>query len=93
MYPTLSSTWSAFSASQPITLFAIPTPSGLPISSSYLSLPDTDRLSGGVKDALVQWRSLMIPSALAALLLNVITQGMCVRGVNRLTAVSPNLGF
>jgi hypothetical protein len=29
----------------------------------------------------------MIPSALGALLLNVITQGMCVRGVNRLTAV------
>jgi len=30
----------------------------------------------------------MIPSALGALLLNVITQGMCVRGVNRLTTVS-----
>jgi hypothetical protein len=30
----------------------------------------------------------MIPSAIGALLLNVITQGMCVRGVNRLTTVS-----
>jgi hypothetical protein len=33
----------------------------------------------------------MIPSALGALLLNVITQGMCVRGVNRLTTVSISL--
>jgi UDP-xylose/UDP-N-acetylglucosamine transporter B4 len=35
----------------------------------------------------------MIPSALGALLLNVITQGMCVRGVNRLTTVSLSLNL
>jgi hypothetical protein len=41
----------------------------------------------GSKGGLIQWRQLMIPSALGALLLNVITQGFCVRGVNRLTTV------
>jgi hypothetical protein len=41
----------------------------------------------GLKGGLIQWRQLMIPSALGALLLNVITQGFCVRGVNRLTTV------
>lgn len=58
----------------------------LPIESSFLS----HRIhTSGFKEGLIQWRELMIPSALGALLLNVITQGMCVRGVNRLTAVSP----
>jgi UDP-xylose/UDP-N-acetylglucosamine transporter B4 len=66
--------------STPVNLLAIPTPAGL---------PETRFLAGtGTKDTLIQWRQLMIPSALGALLLNVITQGMCVRGVNRLTTVS-----
>lgn len=57
----------------------------IPIQSNFLSLPDPSSVKGG----LLQWRELMIPSALGALLLNVMTQGLCVRGVNRLTAVSP----
>ena len=38
----------------------------------------TGRGSGGIT----------LPSALAALVINVVTQGFCIRGVNRLTAVS-----
>jgi UDP-xylose/UDP-N-acetylglucosamine transporter B4 len=69
--------------STPVNLLAIPTPAGF---------PETRFLPGsGTKDTLIQWRQLMIPSALGALLLNVITQGMCVRGVNRLTTVSISL--
>lgn len=88
MYPTLSTTWSAFASSSPVTLFAVPTPAGLPIQSSFLSLPD---VMSTVQGSLLHWRDLVVPSALAALLLNVITQGLCVRGVNRLTAVSLEL--
>jgi hypothetical protein len=79
-FPSLISTFEAFSLSTPVNLLAIPTPPGF---------PETRFLAGSsTKDTLIQWRQLMIPSALGALLLNVITQGMCVRGVNRLTTVS-----
>ncbi len=40
------------------------------------------------KAKLVQWRDVVVPSAFVALAINVITQGMCIRGVNRLTSVS-----
>lgn len=82
-YSSLLSTFEAFSLSTPVNLLAIPTPA---------VFPETRFLSGGgtgLKDSLIQWRQLMIPSAIGALLLNVITQGMCVRGVNRLTTASP----
>lgn len=35
-----------------------------------------------------KWGDLAIPSALLALGVNVVTQGLCIRGVNRLTSVS-----
>jgi UDP-xylose/UDP-N-acetylglucosamine transporter B4 len=77
------STFEAFSLSTPVNLLAIPTPAMLP-ETQFLAASES-----GLKDSLIQWRQLMIPSAIGALLLNVITQGMCVRGVNRLTTVSP----
>jgi UDP-xylose/UDP-N-acetylglucosamine transporter B4 len=82
-HASLTSTFEAFAASTPVKLLVIPTPSALP-DTRFLSV------GTGAKDSLIQWRQLMIPSALGALLLNVITQGMCVRGVNRLTTVSPS---
>lgn len=36
----------------------------------------------------VKWAALVVPSALLALAVNVVTQGLCIRGVNRLTSVS-----
>lgn len=84
-YSSLLSTFEAFSLSSPVNLLAIPTPAVFP-ETRFLSAGGT-----GLKDSLslIQWRQLMIPSAIGALLLNVITQGMCVRGVNRLTTASP----
>ena len=35
--------------------------------------------------------SVTLPSAFVALAINVVTQGVCVRGVNRLTAVSSSV--
>jgi UDP-xylose/UDP-N-acetylglucosamine transporter B4 len=84
-YSSLMSTFEAFSLSTPVNLLAIPTPAMLP-ETRFLSLVAGE---SGLKDSLIQWRQLMIPSAIGALLLNVITQGMCVRGVNRLITVSP----
>lgn len=81
LYSSLLSTFEAFSLSTPVNLLAIPTPAVFP-ETRFLSAGGT-----GLKDSLIQWRQLMIPSAIGALLLNVITQGMCVRGVNRLTTV------
>ena len=75
------STFEAFSLSTPVNLLSLPIPTAVP-KSRFLAI------GSGSKDSLIQWRQLMIPSALGALLLNVITQGMCVRGVNRLTTVS-----
>lgn len=66
-----------------------------PTPSSFLASPiqSPSALGGGGKAwkplfGLVEWTELVVPSAIAALLVNVVTQGICVRGVNRLTSVS-----
>lgn len=77
MYASLSRTFSAYSSSPPITLLAVPTPDVALFSSA-----------DDVKRQLVRWRELAVPGALLALAVNVVTQGLCIRGVNRLTSVS-----
>lgn len=81
MYSTLSRSYSAYMSSPPITLLAIPTP------EIALFSPIDDAL-GGAKKQLLRWRELAVPGALLALAVNVVTQGLCIRGVNRLTSVS-----
>lgn len=39
----------------------------------------------------IKWHDFAIPSALLALGVNVVTQGLCIRGVNRLTSVSNSI--
>jgi UDP-xylose/UDP-N-acetylglucosamine transporter B4 len=77
MYSSLSRTFNAYISSPPITLLAVPTP------DMALFSPVDD-----AKRHLVRWRELAVPGALLALAVNVITQGLCIRGVNRLTSVS-----
>lgn len=81
MYASLSRTYTAYLSSPPITLLAIPTP------EMALFYPVDDTL-GGARKHLVRWRELAVPGALFALAVNVVTQGLCIRGVNRLTSVS-----
>jgi UDP-xylose/UDP-N-acetylglucosamine transporter B4 len=84
MYTSLSRTFSAYRASPPVTLFAFPVPT-----------PDIALMFSPIDDAkrqLVRWRELVVPGAFLVLALNVITQGVCVRGVNRLTTVSVECG-
>ena len=64
-----------------MTLVAIPQPAPL----ALFSLGD---MSDATSENLVKWRNVVVPSALFALAVNVVTQGMCIRGVNRLTSVS-----
>ncbi|GMK55345.1 hypothetical protein CspeluHIS016_0204010 [Cutaneotrichosporon spelunceum] len=75
MYSSLSRTFSAYISSPPITLLAVPTP-------DIALFPHIDDAKG----QLVRWRELAVPGALLALAVNVITQGLCIRGVNRLTS-------
>ncbi|GFZ49994.1 hypothetical protein JCM24511_07747 [Saitozyma sp. JCM 24511] len=89
LYPTLSTTFRSFAQSPPITLVAVPKPT----PSSFLASPiqSPSALGAGGKAwepffGLVEWTELVVPSAIAALLVNVVTQGICVRGVNRLTS-------
>lgn len=78
MYGELADTTRSFAASPPMQLFSLPTFD-----------PSTVLLSGnGAKATLLRWRSVVVPSAFFAVLVNVVTQGLCIRGVNRLTAVS-----
>lgn len=67
--------------SPPMTLLAIPQPAPL----ALFSLGD---IGEDTKNKLVHWKEIVVPSAMFALAVNVVTQGMCVRGVNRLTTVS-----
>ncbi|KAL7425048.1 golgi uridine diphosphate-N-acetylglucosamine transporter [Cryptotrichosporon argae] len=75
--PSLSATLSSYASSPPMALFALPVPD-----------PAVDMLTvrAGLADHLVNWKTVAVPSALVALAVNVVTQGMCIRGVNRLTS-------
>lgn len=79
MYPTLSKTFNAYRASPPITLLTLPIPS--PEIALFSPIDDAKR-------ELIRWRELAVPNAFLALAVNVVTQGLCIRGVNRLTSVS-----
>lgn len=88
----IATTWNAYLASAPVTLMSIPTPDvgfwpsslgganttpkpQLNLGSAHDNYPKRDFL----------WRELAVPGALLALIVNVVTQGVCIRGVNRLT--------
>ncbi|BEI84960.1 hypothetical protein CcaverHIS002_0503610 [Cutaneotrichosporon cavernicola] len=75
MYASLSRTFNAYISSPPITLFAVPTP-------DVALFPHVD----DAKRQLFRWRDVAVPGAVFALGVNVITQGLCIRGVNRLTS-------
>ncbi|ORX37785.1 UAA transporter [Kockovaella imperatae] len=70
MYSAISSSTSSFVHSKPVNLFVLPP-----------SARQNDML--GIAKLLT---AVTLPSALVALAINVVTQGICIRGVNRLTA-------
>ncbi|WVR08120.1 hypothetical protein IAU60_005166 [Kwoniella sp. DSM 27419] len=82
MHSSITSTFSSFAASPSLSLFAVPLPAA-----------GSQKLSG--KSPFLWWHDVVVPSALFSLAVNIITQGICVRGVNRLTtrvnAVTVNL--
>ncbi|KAK8843930.1 hypothetical protein IAR55_006722 [Kwoniella newhampshirensis] len=89
-YPTLSTTFNSFASSAPITLFSLPQPSLFAVGNDMNTATQTSKWGW-----LRAGRDIVVPSAIFALLLNVFTQGLCIRGVNRLTtrvnAVTVNL--
>ncbi|WWC92698.1 uncharacterized protein L201_007657 [Kwoniella dendrophila CBS 6074] len=82
---TISSTFKSYSASPPISLSTLSSNLNLPFLSPYISsfpIPTSYPL----KDRISPYLDLLVPSALVGLTINIITQGICVRGVNRLTS-------
>ncbi|ODO06968.1 hypothetical protein I350_04331 [Cryptococcus amylolentus CBS 6273] len=92
-YSELVSTYRNYASSAPMTLISLP----LPSQSLFTSLKSSPAppTTSPTLNKLISWQDLLIPSALFALALNLFTQGLCVRGVNRLTtqvnAVTVNL--
>ncbi|WVW87021.1 hypothetical protein I302_109077 [Kwoniella bestiolae CBS 10118] len=78
---SLQSTYKSYASSSPISLSSLSLP--VPIISSF---PIPFPTYNPIKTILGGHADLLIPSALLGLLINVITQGLCVRGVNRLTS-------
>ncbi|ORY34799.1 UAA transporter family-domain-containing protein [Naematelia encephala] len=79
LHSDLSNTYRSLAASPGLTLFAIPQPSPM----ALFSLGEIGNSAG---KTLLQWKHVVVPSALFAVALDVITQGVCIRGVNRLTS-------
>lgn len=79
-YSDLIQTYNAYTSSPSLTLLSIPRPSASLFPALFTENP-TSFSSAKYFD----WHELLIPSAMFALALNLITQGLCVRGVNRLT--------
>jgi len=77
MFPSFARTFKTYLASPRVALFALPTP------EIALFSPIDD-----AKREIIKWRELAVPAALIPLALNIFTQGLCIRGVNRLTTVS-----
>ncbi|WWD20233.1 hypothetical protein CI109_104709 [Kwoniella shandongensis] len=88
LYPSLTTTFTSFAASSPITFLKLPQPAIFLNDFAATQSSKTDWLR-------MTWRDVVMPSAIFALLLNIFTQGLCIRGVNRLTtrvnAVTVNL--
>ncbi|WWC65747.1 uncharacterized protein I303_108369 [Kwoniella dejecticola CBS 10117] len=79
---SIRTTYTSFASSPPISLHSLTRSLALPvpvISSFPIPTFDPKSLLGGYAD-------LLIPSALLGLAINIVTQGICVRGVNRLTS-------
>ncbi|WVF68435.1 hypothetical protein IAT40_003200 [Kwoniella sp. CBS 6097] len=85
LHSTITSTYQSFASSPSMTLLALPIPS--PSALLVLNTPSDQEAASPFhwKESL-EWRDIVMPSALFALLLNILTQGICVRGVNRLTS-------
>ncbi|WVQ66138.1 uncharacterized protein L199_004316 [Kwoniella botswanensis] len=81
MQSSLKSTFNSYLSSPPINLSSLSLP--IPITSSFpIPFPSYNPL----KSILGGYADLLIPSAILGLLINIVTQGICVRGVNRLTS-------
>ncbi|KAI9638989.1 UAA transporter [Dioszegia hungarica] len=81
-YPTLISTFKSYAVSPPTALFTLPTKSPAEVAMYYRTSP-TYKIQ---PSSPMPGYKVQIPSALLALAINVTTQGLCIRGVNRLTA-------
>lgn len=88
LYPTLSSTYSAFLLTPPVNLLSLPLAATEERFGSFLALDEIRTLPHAGKTP-AWWHRAAVPSAVLALAVNVVTQGICVRGVNRLTSVRP----
>lgn len=86
LYPTLSKTYSAFLLTPPVNLLSLPVAATEGRFGSFLALGEIGSLPYTGKPP-AWWHRAAVPSALLALAINVVTQGICVRGVNRLTSV------
>ncbi|WWC95735.1 hypothetical protein V866_002601 [Kwoniella sp. B9012] len=81
MRSSLKSTFNSYLSSPPINLSSLTLP--VPITSSFpIPFPTYNPL----KSILGGYAELLIPSAILGLLINIVTQGICVRGANRLTS-------
>ncbi|OXC68755.1 hypothetical protein AYX13_02681, partial [Cryptococcus neoformans] len=79
-YSDLIQTYNAYTSSPSLTLLSIPRPSASLFPALFTETP-----TSFTSTKYFDWHELLIPSAMFALALNLITQGLCVRGVNRLT--------
>ncbi|XAO25537.1 hypothetical protein I312_104365 [Cryptococcus bacillisporus CA1280] len=79
-YSDLIQTYNAYTSSPSLTLLSIPRPSASLFPALFTETPISFSSA-----KYFDWHELLIPSAMFALALNLITQGLCVRGVNRLT--------
>ncbi|EIW71590.1 hypothetical protein TREMEDRAFT_27309 [Tremella mesenterica DSM 1558] len=77
LYSNITSTFLAYTRSPPLLLFALP--SAAPASIYTFGPHHTTQ-------QWLEWKPVSVPGALVALLVNVTTQGLCIRGVNRLTS-------
>jgi hypothetical protein len=79
LHTSLRTTFNTYAATAPVTLLTLPFS---PLFNKHAGAgtwqPNAPRIA--------------VPSALAALALNVVTQGFCIRGVNKLTAVRRHRG-
>ncbi|WVQ79351.1 hypothetical protein IAT38_001448 [Cryptococcus sp. DSM 104549] len=80
----LLSTYSSYASSPPLTLLTLPQPTPAFFPALFTTDPRT-LVAPSTSSKYLEWRALIMPSAMFALALNLVTQGLCVRGVNRLT--------
>nr|ODN95565.1 solute carrier family 35 (UDP-xylose/UDP-N-acetylglucosamine transporter), member B4 [Cryptococcus depauperatus CBS 7855] len=83
-YSDLVQTYNAYGSSPSLTLLTIPCPS---ISSSMPLFAESSEFSSSSWQSLIDWHDILLPSAMFSLVLSLVTQGICVRGVNKLTTM------